>query len=542
MTIERDVMEYDVVIVGAGPAGLAAAIHLKQLAALKAQELSICLLDKGSEVGSHIVSGCVMNPRGLDELIPDWRKLGFPVTTEVKKDKLVYFSKTKQYKLPLPSDWQNYGNYIISLSQLCRKLAEYAESLGVEIYPGFAAKSAIIEDGVLKGILTGDMGTERDGTPGANYQPGVEIRAKQTILAEGCRGSVSKQLIAHFKLDKNSQPQTYGLGIKEIWRVDSKKHRLGHVTHTIGYPLDNQTYGGGFVYHLTGNLVSVGLVTALDYQNPYLSPYEEFQRFKQHPNIKRLLKDGERIEYGARTIVEGGLQALPKLCFPGGILIGDSAGFINVPKVKGVHNAIKSGMLGANAIISAIEQNSPIANSYPTLFRNSWLYKDLYKVRNIRPAFQRGKIFGMLYTAFEKFILRGKAPWTLKIHTHDHLTTHHKSKAERITYPAYDHKISFDKASSVHLANVTHDDDQPIHLQLKDPSIAINTNLMEFAAPETRYCPAGVYEIIKKNGQPQLQINAQNCIHCKACDIKDPTQNITWTVPEAGSGPQYSDM
>lgn len=542
MTIERDVMEYDVVIVGAGPAGLAAAIHLKQLAALKVQELSICLLDKGSEVGSHIVSGCVMNPRGLDELIPDWRKLGFPVTTEVKKDKLVYFSKTKQYKLPLPRDWQNYGNYIISLSQLCRKLAEYAESIGVEIYPGFAAKSAIIEDGVLKGILTGDMGTERDGTPGANYQPGVEIRAKQTILAEGCRGSVSKQLIAHFKLDKDSQPQTYGLGIKEIWRVDPKKHRLGHVTHTIGYPLDNQTYGGGFVYHLTNNLVSVGLVTALDYQNPYLSPYEEFQRFKQHPNIRRLLKDGERIEYGARTIVEGGLQALPKLCFPGGILIGDSAGFINVPKVKGVHNAIKSGMLGATAIISAIEKNSPIANSYPDLFRNSWLYKDLNKVRNIRPAFQRGRIFGMLYTAFEKFILRGKAPWTLKIHTHDHLTLQHKSKAERITYPAYDHKITFDKASSVHLANVTHDDDQPIHLQLKDPNTAINTNLMEFAAPETRYCPAGVYEITKKNGQPQLQINAQNCVHCKACDIKDPTQNITWTVPEAGSGPQYSEM
>lgn len=542
MTIERDVMEYDVVIVGAGPAGLAAAIHLKQLAAQKAQELSICLLDKGSEVGSHIVSGCVMNPRGLDELIPNWRKLDFPVTTEVKKDKLVYFSKTKQYKLPLPRDWKNYGNYIISLSQLCRKLAEYAEGLGVEIYPGFAAKAPIIEDRVLKGILTGDMGTERDGNPGANYQPGVEIRAKQTILAEGCRGSISKQLIAHFKLNKDSQPQTYGLGIKEIWRVDPKKHRLGHVTHTIGYPLDNQTYGGGFVYHLTDNLVSIGLVTALDYKNPYLSPYEEFQRFKLHPNIKRLLKDGERIEYGARTIVEGGLQALPKLCFPGGILVGDSAGFINVPKVKGVHNSIKSGMLGANAIINAIEQELTTATSYPSLFRNSWLYKDLYKVRNIRPAFQYGKVFGMLYTAFEKFILRGTAPWTLKIHTHDHLATEHKSKAERITYPAYDHKFSFDKASSVHLANVTHDDDQPIHLQLKDPSIAINTNLMEFAAPETRYCPAGVYEIIKKGGQPQLQINAQNCVHCKACDIKDPTQNITWTVPEAGSGPQYSDM
>ena len=542
MTIERDVMEYDVVIVGAGPAGLAAAIHLKQLATLNAQELSICLLDKGSEVGSHIVSGCVMNPRGLDELIPNWRELGFTVTTEVKKDKIVYLTKSKQYKLPLPSDWSNYGNYIISLSQLCRKLAEYAESLGVEIYPGFAAKSALIEDGILKGILTGDMGLARDGTPSANYQPGIEIRAKQTILAEGCRGSVSKQLIEYFKLNADSQAQTYGLGIKEIWRVDPKKHRLGNVTHTLGYPLDAQTYGGGFVYHLAGGLVSVGLVTALDYQNPYLSPYEEFQRFKLHPNIKRLLKDGERLEYGARTVVEGGLQALPKLCFPGGILIGDSAGFINVPKVKGVHNAIKSGMLGASAILSAIKQNQPVATSYPELFKNSWLYQDLHAVRNIRPAFQHGRLLGLIYTALEKFILRGKAPWTFKIQKADHLRTQYKSKSERITYPAYDHKISFDKASSVHLANVTHDDNQPIHLQLKDPSSAIKINLVDFAAPETRYCPAGVYEIVKKNGLAQLQINAQNCVHCKACDIKDPTQNITWTVPEAGSGPQYSDM
>lgn len=540
--IQRDVMEYDVVIVGAGPSGLASAIHLKQLAEKNNQELSVCLLDKGSEVGSHIISGCVMNPLGLNELIPNWQELDFPVTTQVTSDETFFLSPNDKRKLPVPKDWQNHGNYIISLSQLCRKLAEYAETLGVEIYPGFAASQPIIEDGILKGIITGDMGLERDGSQGNNYQPGMEIRAKQTILAEGCRGSVSKEVISFFGLAKHSDPQTYGLGIKEIWRISPDKHKLGAVVHAIGYPLDNNAYGGGFIYHLENNLVSVGLVTALDYQNPYLSPYEEFQKFKQHPYIAQILSGGERLEYGARTVVEGGVQALPKLSFNGGILVGDSAGFLNVPKIKGVHNAIKSGMLGAEAIIAAIQNNSKQADTYTKLFKSSWLYKDLYEVRNIRPAFQYGKLFGIIYTGFEKYILRGKAPWTFSIKHADHQRIMPVSKVKPIQYLPYDNKLSFDKASSVHLANVTHDDSQPIHLKLKTAQIAIEVNHKLYASPETRFCPAGVYEIIKKNGEPTLQINAQNCVHCKACDIKDPTQNINWTTPEAGSGPQYSDM
>lgn len=542
MTVQRDVMEYDVVVVGAGPAGLASAIHLKQLAEQNGSEISVCILDKGSEVGSHIISGCVMNPRGLSELIPNWRELDFPVATEVKQERLAFMGAEKSYTMPIPHDWRNDGNYIISLSQLCRKLAEYAESIGVEIYPGFAAKEAIIENGTVKGIITGDMGLDRLGRPTANYQMGIEIRAKQTILAEGCRGSVSKQIIAKFALDKDSQPQTYGLGIKEIWRISSKKHSLGSILHAIGYPLNNSTYGGGFVYHLNDNLLSIGLVTALDYKNPYLNPYEEFQRFKQHPEIRYLLEDGERLEYGARTVVEGGLQALPELSFAGGILVGDSAGFLNVPKIKGVHNAMKSGMLGAKAVMDAIRHEKTVANTYAELFKASWLYKDLKAVRNIRPAFQYGRIIGLLYTAFEKYILRGNAPWTLSIKHADHQCTQHKSKFIPLTYPPHDNKVSFDKASSVHLANLTHDDSQPVHLVLKDHYQAIKLNLMDYAAPETKFCPAGVYEIVKQHGEPTLQINSQNCVHCKACDIKDPGQNITWTVPEAGSGPQYSDM
>lgn len=540
--ITRDVMEYDVVIVGAGPAGLASAIRLKQLATQHQQEISVCLLDKGSEVGSHIISGCVMNPRSLDELIPNWRELDFPVTTEVKKDTLLYFTGKGQIKMPIPKDWQNYGNYIISLSQLCRKLAEYAESLGVEIYAGFSASQPIIESGTVKGIITGDMGLERDGAAGDNFQAGIEIRAKQTLFAEGCRGSVSKQVIEFFGLAKHSDPQTYGLGIKEIWRVADNKHKLGKVVHALGYPLNNQAYGGGFIYHMEDNLVSVGLVTALDYQNPYLSPYEEFQKFKTHPYVARLLKGAERIQYGARSVVEGGLQALPKLSFNGGILVGDSAGFLNVPKIKGVHNAMKSGMLGAEAVYQAITQDSKQADSYTQLFKNSWLYQDLRAVRNIRPAFQYGKLFGLLYTAIEKYIFRSKVCWTFGIKHADHQRTLSASKVQPIQYAPYDNKLTFDKASSVHLANVTHDDIQPIHLQLKTPAVAIEVNHKIYASPETRFCPAGVYEIVKKGDATVLQINAQNCVHCKACDIKDPTQNINWTIPEAGSGPQYSDM
>ena len=540
--MQRDVMEYDVIVVGAGPSGLASAIHLKQLANQRNEELTVCILDKGSEVGSHIISGCVMDPVSLTELIPNWHELNFPVNTAVISDKLLFMSEKKSFRLPVPKGWDNYGNYIISLSQLCRKLGEYAESLGVEIYPGFAAKEPIIEENTLKGIITGDMGLDKQGNPTSNYQPGIEIRAKQTIFAEGCRGSVSKQVIAKFDLDRNSQPQTYGLGIKEIWRIKPQHHMEGSVTHTIGYPLNNNAYGGGFIYHLKDNLVAIGLVTALDYKNPYLSPYEEFQKFKQTPLLAKLLEDAERLEYGARTVVEGGLQAIPRLSFSGGILIGDSAGFLNVPKVKGVHNAIKSGMLGAKAIIEALSHTKSEANTYQSLFEQSWLYKDLKKVRNIRPAFQYGWWFGMAYTAFERFILRGKAPWTLSIKHKDNERLQHKAKFKPIEYKPYDNKLSFDKASSLHLANVVHDDSQPVHLLLKDKTVPSTVNLTNYHAPETRYCPAGVYEIVKQNGEPKLQINSQNCVHCKACDIKDPTQNIIWTVPEAGSGPQYSDM
>lgn len=540
--MQRDIMQYDIVIIGAGPAGLASAIHLKQLAEQSGKELNVCIIDKGSEVGSHIISGCVMNPIGLTELIPNWKDLNFPVSTQVSTDELLFLTSTKSIKMPLPKDWQNYGNYVISLSQLCRRLAEYAEGLGVEIYPGFAAKEPLIEDGVLKGIITGDVGIDRNGQPTANYQAGIEIRAKQTIFAEGCRGSVTKQVMAYYNLNQNSQPQTYGLGIKEIWRIDSRKHIPGSVTHTIGYPLDNSTYGGGFIYHLQDNLVAIGLVTALDYKNPYLSPYEEFQRFKLHPQVKALVENGERLEYGARTVVEGGIQALPKLSFPGGVLVGDCAGFLNVPKIKGVHNAIKSGILAAKAVFSAINQNKAEAVIYKELFEQSWLYHDLFQVRNIRPAFQYGRIIGILYAAFEKFILRRNVPWTFQIKHSDRECLGHKSKFKAFDYKPYDNKITFDKASSVHLANVVHDDNQPLHLKLKDKSVPIQINLYDYNAPETRYCPAGVYEIIKQQGAPKLQINAQNCVHCKACDIKDPTDNIVWTIPEAGAGPQYSDM
>jgi electron-transferring-flavoprotein dehydrogenase len=542
MLTSRDVMEYDVVIVGAGPSGLASAIQLKQLATQQGINLSVCILEKGSEVGSHIISGCVMDPRALNELIPNWRDLNFPVTTAVTSDKTWFLTAKNKIALPLPKEWGNHGNYILSLSQLCRRLAEYAESLGVEIYPGFAAKAPIIENNYLKGIITGDMGLDRNGKPTANYQAGVEIRAKQTILAEGCRGSVSKQIIAHFQLDKNSAPQTYGLGIKEIWRVNPRKHIPGTVIHTLGYPLPNSVYGGGFIYHLDNNLVALGLVTALDYTNPYLSPYEEFQRFKTHPQIYSLLEDGERLEYGARTVVEGGIQSLPRLEFAGGVLVGDSAGFLNVPKVKGVHNAMKSGMLAASAVINAVRHQHSIANTYTILFKKSWLYRDLFAVRNIRPAFRYGRIIGMFYAAIEKYILKNKAPWTFKLKIADHQRLEHKSRFQAFTYPPYDNVVTFDKASSVHLANVTHDDSQPIHLKLNDRALSIKINLLYYHAPEARYCPAGVYEIVKQHGSPILQINSQNCVHCKACDIKDPQQNIRWTIPEAGSGPQYSDM
>jgi electron-transferring-flavoprotein dehydrogenase len=536
-------MNYDVVIIGAGPAGLATAIQLKQLTKLHDADLSVAVLEKGSSVGAHIISGCVMDPVGLTELIPNWQELDFPVKAKVTQEKLAFMTPTSSIKLPHPQAWSNKGNYIISLSQLCTKLAEYAEELGVEIYPGFPVVETIIENNQVVGIITGDSGLDKYGNPTHNYQPGIEIRSQQVVVAEGCRGSVSKQIIQHYALDTHASPQTFGLGIKEIWQVTSAQHKPGYVLHSVGYPLNNHAYGGGFVYHLDNNLVAVGLVTALDYSNPYLNPYEEFQKFKLHPEISSTLNSAKRLEYGARTVVEGGIQALPKLSFPGGVLVGDSAGFINVPKIKGVHNAIKSGILAANSIMLAIKHRCIEATEYEAQVKASWLYNDLYKVRNIRPAFKAGLYLGLLYAGIDHYFFRGNAPWTLKWKTPDHKKLKPKAEFKPISYSKPDGVITFDRASSVYLANINHTENQPCHLRLKHKQIPIQINLASYASPESRYCPAGVYEIMTTSaGDNQLQIHAQNCVHCKACDIKDPLQNITWVPPEAGSGPQYSEM
>ncbi len=537
--MQRDIMEYDVVIIGGGPSGLATAIKIKQLDS----DINVALLDKGSSIGAHIISGCVMDPSGIDELIPNWQDIGLLTGIPVSSEKMKFLTASDSFSIPVPKKWQNKGNYIISLSQLCKKLAEYAESLGVEIYPGFTAADIVIENKTLVGIVTGDMGIDKKSQPTVNYQPGLELRARQFVIAEGSRGSIAKKIIQYFNLDKNSSPQTYGLGIKEIWKINSINHRLGHIEHYLGYPLNNNAYGGGFVYHLRDGLLAVGLVTALDYKNPYLSPFNEFQRFKLHPHIKSLFIKGKRLEYGARTVVEGGVQSLPELSFPGGVLVGDSAGFLNVPKIKGVHNAIKSGMLAAQSICNLLKVGGNHAYSLTSEVKNSWLYKDLYQVRNIRPAFRAGLYLGMIYSAFDYYILRGMAPWTFKHKTLDSKKTKLALYYQEIYYPKPDNIISFDRASSVHLANLHHDENQPIHLKLTNVDVAIDVNYKLYSSPESRYCPAGVYEIVKFNNQKaRLQINSQNCVHCKACDIKDPTQNITWTTPEGGSGPLYTQM
>ncbi len=541
----REAMEYDVVIVGAGPSGLSTAIRLRQLAEREERELSVCVVEKGSEVGAHILSGAVIEPRALDELVPDWRERGAPLNTAVTEDRFMLLSEQGARRLPTPPQMHNDGNYIISLGNFCRWLGEQAEALGVEIYPGFAAAEVLFDDdGAVSGIATGDMGVGRDGEQGPNYQPGIELHARQTVFSEGCRGSLTKTLSARFDLRRDAEPQTYGLGIKELWEVDPAVHQPGLTLHTVGWPLSSDTYGGSFVYHLEGNLVAVGFVVGLDYSNPYLSPYEEFQRFKTHPEIRKTFEGGRRISYGARALSEGGLQSVPRLSFPGGLLVGDTAGFLNVPKIKGTHMAMKSGIEAAEALFAHLSQEGQggrEVGTYRERLEASWLWDELYTVRNIRPSFRWGLWGGIAYSAIDTWLLRGRAPWTLRHHA-DHTQLKKAAESTPIAYPKPDGKISFDRLSSVFISATNHEEEQPCHLRLKDASVPIAINLALYDAPEQRYCPAGVYEVVREADGPRMQINAQNCLHCKTCDIKDPTQNIDWAVPEGGGGPNYPNM
>ncbi|WP_189531763.1 electron transfer flavoprotein-ubiquinone oxidoreductase [Paludibacterium paludis] len=540
-------MEYDVVIVGGGPSGLSAAIRLKQLAAEAGRDVSVCVLEKGSEIGAHILSGAVLETRALDELIPDWKEKDAPLKTPATRDTFLYLTETESIQLPTPPQMHNDGNYIISLGNFTRWLGTQAEELGVEIYPGFAAAEVLYrEDGSVKGVATGDMGVGRDGEKTDAWQPGMELWARQTLFAEGCRGSLTKTLYERFALGAGSDPQTYGIGIKELWEVPPENHEPGKIVHTVGWPMDSKTYGGSFLYHLEDNQVAVGFVIGLDYRNPWLSPYEEFQRFKTHPAVRKVFAGGRRLSYGARALCEGGLQSLPKLTFPGGALIGDAAGFLNVPKIKGTHTAMKSGMLAAEAVFELLGQEAAPqeeATGYKARFSASWVREELWKVRNIRPSFRWGLWPAMIYSAIDTFLFRGNAPWTLRNTHTDHESLRPASEFAPIDYPKPDGVLTFDRLSSVFISNTNHSEDQPIHLRLKDPAVPVDVNLARYAAPEQRYCPAGVYEIVSEEGQaPRLVINAQNCVHCKTCDIKDPTQNITWTTPEGGGGPNYPNM
>ena len=542
MEVNRESMDYDVVVVGAGPSGLATSIKIKQLN----PDINVCILEKGSEVGAHILSGNVFETRALDELIPDWREKDSPIKTKVSKEKFLFLSKNKSLSWPtwlLPSVQKNHNNYIISLANLCRWLATEAENLGVEIFPGFAASKILYsEDNKVLGVQTGDMGIDKNGNNKDSFEPGININAKVTVFADGCRGHLGKELFKKYNLSEGKSPQQYGIGFKEIWEIDESQHEEGLVMHTAGWPLDNSTYGGSFCYHAEKKQIFLGYVIGLDYKNPYLSPYDEFQKFKTHPAIRKILTNGKRIAYGARALIEGGLQSLPKMYLPGALLVGCDAGTLNMPKIKGSHTAMKSGIIAGETIVDYLTNSKPLSE-YEKKFNNSWLYKELHAARNVKPSFNWGLIPAIIFTGIDQIIFRGKLPFTLKHKHADHETLQLAKNSEKIEYPKYDGVFTFDKTSSVYLTGTNHEDDQPVHLKLKDKDLPINYTLSEYDEPSQRYCPAGVYEVDKTNPLiPKFIINAQNCIHCKTCDIKEPSQNITWVVPEGSGGPNYANM